>query len=254
MQGIQNEGSWAQRFQKQESPPQWPLGTALFFVVGYAVLLIAGQVFAVTITGGNFSGLPPFVLALGTFFGGLGTIAGIVLWARRRAPKAWIDNLRLRQPVKPPVTLVALFGLGAGWAIDLVGVLLKLKGDQVLPPVLDALRGPVGLSWLIVAIVALLVQPIAEGLVFAGILYPVLARSVKNNLSAVILTALIYMVVNLAVLSSGAGAWYTLIQPFLMALAMALTRAFMQSTQSAIVARMFFGLFFILAALVSIRA
>lgn len=254
MQGVQNQLSLMQRLQAREAPPQWPLMTALFFVVAYAVLLIAGQTFAVTISGGSFDTLTPLVLALGALLGGLAAIAGIIQWARRRAQATWIDSLHLRQPVQPSVTLVALFGLGAAWAIDLIGVLLRLKGDQVLPPVLDALRAPFGISWVIALILALFVQPIAEGLVFAGILYPALARDLKNNLVATVFTAVAYTLVSLAVLSSGGGTWYGLIQPFLMALAMSLVRAYAQSAQSAIVARVFFGLFFVLAALVSLRA
>ncbi|SRR5581483_3583108 len=254
MQGVQNQPSFMRRLQAREAPPQWPFLTALFFVVAYAVLLIAGQAFAVTVSGGGFNSLTPLVLALGALLGGLATIAGIVQWARRRAQAAWIDSLRLRQPVQPPVALVALFGLGTAWAIDLVGVLLRLKGDQVLPPVLDVLRTPPDLSWGVALSLALLVQPVAEGLVFAGILYPALARAVNSNLLAAAITAGVYTLVSLAVLSAGGGVWYGVIQPCLMALAMSLVRAFAQSTQSAIVTRAFFGLFFVLAALVSVRA
>jgi membrane protease YdiL (CAAX protease family) len=254
MQGVQNQPSFMQRLQTREAPPQWSLLTALFFVIAYTVLLIAGQTFAVTVSGGSFDSLTPLVLALGALLGGLATIAGIVQWARRRAQTAWIDSLHLRQPVQPSVTLVALFGLGAAWAIDLAGVLLRLKGDQVLPPVLDALRAPPGISWVVALLLALVVQPIAEGLVLTGILYPALARDTNSNLIAAALTAVVYTLVSLAVLSAGGGVWYGVVQPFLMALAMSLVRAFARSTQSAIVARAFFGLFFVLAALVSIRA
>ncbi len=128
-------------------------------------------------------------------------------------------------------------------------MLLRLRGDQVLPPVLDAIRAPVGLTWIAAALLAVVFQPIAEGLVFGGLLYPALARNLSNIVAAV-LVAVIYTAVSLAVLSTGAGTWYTLLQPFLMMLVVVITRAYTKSTQSAIVARALFGLFFILAGLI----
>jgi membrane protease YdiL (CAAX protease family) len=149
--------------------------------------------------------------------------------------------------------VVVLIGVGAAWAIDLIAVLLRVKGDQVVPPVLDILRSPIGVMWVIAAIFAIVLQPLAEGLIFYGVLYGALARDIRNNLATCLIIALIYAIVSAAILSAGAQPWYLIVQPFLMALVVGLVRAYTQSAQSAAVARALFGLFFVLSALISLR-
>jgi membrane protease YdiL (CAAX protease family) len=152
------------------------------------------------------------------------------------------------------VFVVVLIGLGSAWAVDLIGILLRLKTDQIVPPILNTLRQPISVTWVVVAIFAILVQPIAEGLVFGGVLFPALARDLRNNLFASLIAALVYALVNAAILTGGtADPWYGLLQPFLMMLVVVLVRVYAQSTQSAIVTRAFFGVFFVLAAVISVR-
>jgi membrane protease YdiL (CAAX protease family) len=253
MQRSHENPSFMRRLQAQETPPPWSLLTGLAFVAAYMVLLIAGQTVAITLSGSRFDAPSPGALSVGALLGSLVEAGGIIQWARRRLPAPWIERLRLRPGLGPPLFAIVLIGLGAAWAIDLVGVLLKLKGDEVVPPVLAALSGPIGVSWILAAILAVVGQPLAEGLVFNGVLYPALAHALRNNLLASVVIAVIYAAVSAAFLSTGAGTWYAVIQPFLMALVVSLIRAYTQSTQSAIVARALFGLFFVLAALISIR-
>ena len=252
-QNIQEKPSFRGRLLARETHPPWSLATGLFFVAVYVVLIVAGQALAVTLSGVGFDALTPGTLALGTFLGCLVMAGGILQWARRRWPDRWIDALHLRPSLHPPVFAVVLIGLGAAWAIDLIGVLLKIKAEDVVPPLLSALVGPVGISWAVAALLAVVVQPLAEGLVFGGIVYPSLARDLKNNIVASVVTAAIYAAISLGFLATGTNSWYALIQPFLMMLVVTLIRTYTQSTQSAIVARALFGLFFVLAALISIR-
>src|SRR5258707_13482879 len=166
-----------QRIRARETPPNWSLMLALFFILAFVILWIAGQYIAATLTG-DFNS----TLAVGAMIGCVIVSAVIGQWARRRMPDHWIDELRLRQPMKPPVYVVVLVGLGAAWAIDLVGVLLKIQGAQVVPPVVELLRGPVNAAWIIAAILVIFAQPVAEGLIFCGLVYPALARDLGNNL------------------------------------------------------------------------
>jgi membrane protease YdiL (CAAX protease family) len=143
-----------------------------------------------------------------------------------------------------------LLSLGLAWAFDLAGAVLRLKGGQVVPPVLDSLREPDVFAWLVAALVALIIQPVAESLIFSGILYPALARIFSDNRVTITMVSLIYMLVSL-VLSAAPGQWYMMFQPLFMALVVNSLRAYYQSTRAAILARMAFGLFFVLAALFS---
>jgi hypothetical protein len=240
------------RIRLPEFPPQWSLRMAVFFIGAYIVLWIAGQIIASTLSGE----LAPSAgtLAFGALLGSLVTVIGIIQWAQRRLTGGWIKALRLFTPPDPPVFLIVLVGLGAAWALDLAAIILRLKGDQIVPPTLAALTGSIGPGWVAAAILAIVVQPIADGLVFAGIAYPALTVDLKNNILTTIATAFIYMLINFAFFSTGATSWYAFIQPFMMALVMILVRAYTQSTQSAIVARALFGLFFVLSALITMRA
>ncbi len=253
-QGLRENPSLMRRLQARETPPAWSLATAFVFVVAYIVLLIAGQLMVITLSGSSVETPLPRMLSIGALLGSLVTAGGVAQWARRRFQSTWIDNLRLRPAIKPPLFAVVLFSLGAAWAIDLVGVLLKLKGDDVVPPLLGGLNGPISVAWVLAAVLAVFVQPLAEGLVFAGVLYPALAHLLRNNVIASIAVAVVYTLISAVFLSTGAGLWYALIQPFLMALVMVLIRAYSQSAQSAIVSRALFGLFFVLAALINLRS
>ena len=144
-----------------------------------------------------------------------------------------------------------LLGLGMAWAIDLIGRLFQINSGLPVPSILVALGGSLGVNWIIAAILALVVQPIADTLVFQGILYPVLARDLRHNLWAIMATAVIYAIVNLA-LSSGVNVtvWYILIQPFLMALVVTAVRAYTQSLWPTFATRAMFGLFFLFSALI----
>jgi len=250
---MQSRQSVISHITESESPVSWSLLLALFFVLAYAILWIAGQIIMTTLSGTN--GVPTSdVLAIGALIGSVVVIIGTVQWAQRRSDGDWLNWLRLGQPKTPAVFVVVLTGLGAAWATDLLGVLLRLKTDQVIPPVLETLHEPINVTWILVTVFAIIIQPLVEGLVFAGVLYPALARDLHNNLIAALLTALIYALVNASILTGGtADAWYSLLQPFLMMLVVVLVRAYTQSTQSAIVTRVFFGVFFVLAAVISVR-
>jgi membrane protease YdiL (CAAX protease family) len=236
----------------REQPSPWTVGLALAFVAAYAVLWVAALSVVSILTGEVNASLPSNrTLALSALLGGLVVGVGLIQWARRRSGQQWTAVLRLREPSQRNAQLlIVLLSLGLAWAIDLAGAVLRLKGGQIVPPVLDSLRQPEIFAWLVAALVALIVQPIAESLIFSGILYPALARIFSDNRIAIIIVSLIYMLVSL-VLSAAPGQWYMMLQPLLMALVVNSVRAYYQSTRAAILARLAFGLFFVLAALFS---
>ncbi len=241
-----------QRIRAPEAPPKWALSSALFFVVAYVVVWIAAQALAVTLTGGNLTQPGSTALALGVLIAsGLSAIA-VVQWVRRLVGDDWPHALHLETSHSLPLFICLLIGLGSAWAIDLIGVLLKLNGGQIVPPALGILveRDAPAVGWIIAAVVAIIVQPIGEELIFRGLLYPALTARTRNTLS-ILLTSVIYMIVTLFL--AAPLPWYALIQPFLMSLLITGLRAHTQSTQMAIVGRAMFGLFFVLSALISAR-
>jgi membrane protease YdiL (CAAX protease family) len=240
------------RLRAREQASPWTVGLALALVVAYVVMWIAALSVVSILTGEVNASLPSNrTLALSALLSGLVVIVGVVQWARRRYAGQWTAVLRLREPSQRNVLLlVVLLSLGLAWAFDLAGAVLRLKGGQVVPPVLDSLREPDVFAWLVAALVALIIQPVAESLIFSGILYPALARIFSDNRVTITMVSLIYMLVSL-VLSAAPGQWYMMFQPLFMALVVNSLRAYYHSTRAAILARMAFGLFFVLAALFS---
>ncbi len=253
----------------------WQTETALLFTLLVVVLWIATLSIVSTATGEiNTSSPSTRALALSGLGSGLVTIIGVVQWARRAAwangPKGqyWRDALRLSRTFsRNTILLIFLMCLGLAFAIDLLGILLKLKEGQIVPVVLGPLCRPdsvipvAGLtatacqpepvSFVIALVLALVIQPIAEGLVFFAILTPSMNRVFPGDSRiGALVVALIYMGVSL-VLSASPGAWYSLIQPFFMTLIVGLVRAYYQSARAAIIARIGFGAFFVVAALLS---
>jgi len=235
-----------------ETPPIWSTVSALLFAIVYGVVWIAAQTFAVTISGGDLNAPTPTGLALGVLIASALSALVVIQWVRRRLPDDWPRALHLETSHSIPLFAVILIGLGAAFAVDLIGVLLRLNGGQVVPPALIILadqNAPI-VGWAIAAITAIVIQPIGEELIFRGLLYPSLAARF-GNVASIVLTSLIYMAI-MAVLA-GPLPWYAIIQPLLMSLVVTTMRAHTQSTQMAIVTRAAFGLFLVLSPLISAR-
>jgi membrane protease YdiL (CAAX protease family) len=245
----QSRGSLLSKLRAPERAAPWGLSQAALYVGAYLIFSIL-MIFSVSTLTGEITGvLPsPRTIALAGLFSSLIVAMGIFRFASVRYKQTWAATLKLLTPSRPAALLaIFLFGLGMAWAIDLLGVLLRLKAGQLVPPSLAGLQVGEAGSWLLAAALALIGHPIAEGLVFAGLLYPALAKATQNNLASIVLTALIFMGCSLFV-SNAPSQWYALIQPALMWLVVAAVRAYTQSTRAAIVARMAFGVFFVLAA------
>jgi membrane protease YdiL (CAAX protease family) len=239
------------RIQEPERAPVWSALSGVLFALAYAVIWIAAQAIAVTLTGGDLASPSDAAQALGALLASLVIGFVVVQWVRQRVPDNWQTALHLETSHTLPLFVCLLIGLAGAWAIDLLGILLHLKGSQIVPPAFNALlSGQLSIGWLLAAVTALLAQPIGEELLMRGLLYPSLAVR-AGNVGAIALTSLIGVI--LSVVLAGPLPWYALIQPALMNLLIAGLRAHTQSTQMAMVARSMFGLFFVLTALVNAR-
>jgi uncharacterized protein len=93
------------------------------------------------------------------------------------------------------------------------------------------------------------VQPIAEELVFRGVTYPALRASL-GPLAGIVATSISYALFHLLTYTSAAmdvsTLWFTFALPLIEGLVLTLIRAYTGSTRAAIVGHMAFGLFAIL--------
>ena len=247
---TQPRPSLFRRLLSRESLPPWQASTGLIFVAAYVGIWLASVSILSILTGEIEGRVPsPRTLALSALLCGVVASAGVVQWARARIGAGWPRALRLDAPSQRNTLLVIfLLGLGLAWAFDLGGALLRLKEGQVVPPVLEALRTPDAVGIIVAALVALVVHPGAEALIFGAILYAGLTRVFSDNRVVVVTGAFIYTIVSLLI-SPLPLTWYALTQPLLMALVMFSVRAYYQSARAVFVVRSAFGVFFMMAAL-----
>lgn len=240
------------RIEAAEPAPFWSAGMAFAFVGSFILVSILTQTVMITLFGGGVYTVTTNAVMLGIGLGCLLNAIVVVQWVGRRVKDGGFGHaLRLDVGGPLPAFVVVLLGLGGAYAIDLLGVLINAKAGQIVPPEFANLTAPGDslIYWAAAALIIVVVQPIGEGLLFHGVLYPALAGPLRN-LGAIISAAAVYAVVRL-ILGAGQGTiWFAVVQPFLMALWVGALRAYTQSTRAAIVARAMFGLFFVLSALI----
>lgn len=249
MQTGRDKLTFLQRLRLREAAPTWSLQTAFFFVIAYVAIWILSVTIIATLRGeidGQISaGSYLLILALSSIV----SLISVVVWAQRRLTAEWVGVFKLVAVRGGSFVLTLLFGLGVAWALDLLGGLVQIKRLLAIPQVDSGLLEVVSLTWVIGALSVLLLQPIAETLIFSGLLYPSTAQRTGDNVPAIIGTALIYMLVNVF-LAVQQDLWFVTIQPLLMMLFIVGVRAYTKSTLLAIVARIGFGLFIILVAII----
>lgn len=241
------------RLSKPENPPPWSAASAIALVVGLFAALVAGSGIAALLFGES----PPALVAGWS----LGTIlAAVLVFNARRTPE---DRAALRIAQTPPRwPLIALLVVGVALAIDLLS--LVITGDFWPTPELLgyfvvgddnalAVRADIDvLAWALAAVFLIVLQPVAEELVFRGVLYPA-ARAALGPIPGWVTTALAHALLHVLAYTTVFGGftalWYALAVPFLDALLITAVRADTGSTRAAIVAHAAFGAFAVLKAL-----
>ncbi len=163
----------------------WSLPRILLAALSLLAALVLGAVLTLTLTGGA-----PWAALAGWCAGAL-----LVLLALR-ARYARLGAALPLGPSRTPAPLALLLGFGAALLIDTLA--LAPGGGGAPAPELAALAGrtPTLADWLPALLYLLLLQPLAEGLVFRGLLQPALqARS--SPYAALALTALAWTLFHL---------------------------------------------------------
>ena len=216
----------------EADPVPWSVRAALVTVLVAAVAFIAGTLFVV-----NLVGQGPLIPLLSWSVGGL--VTTVYVWLSRRDHRAALRlgamNARLFIPL--------LFGVGMAIVID---TLILALSQQFLPApeLLNLLffnPGPAG--WLVAALFMVVIQPIAEELVFRGVVFPT-ARSRLGGVVGWLFSAVLYASFHLFFYASDlADGWFTFVTPLLVGLFLGGVRANTRSTGAAIAAHMGFGIF-----------
>lgn len=233
-----------------ETPPPWSAVYAASAAVGAFAAVLIG-----TTVGTLFGEQTPFTVALSWIIG-MALITAYILLARNRTP-ADARALALDLPT-PRWPLVVLLSFGVGAALDLLS--LMATGEPSIIAEFAPLFNVPGAreiganlpSWLLLGLLVVVFQPVAEGLVFRGVAYPAL-RATLGPMPGFIMSAAWYGIFHLVAYSTPGGAtwatwWYTLILPILAGVYLNIVRAYTGSTRASIFAQAGLGLFFIVRA------
>lgn len=167
---------WLARLGAPQVAPPWTITDVAMTLVALLVSMFLIAPSVASLTAGEF--LTPRALLFGWMVGLLIT-TGFVLLNRGRTPEER-QALRLVAQTQPSLFFVFVFGIAITLLVD---VFVGLPGGGFSPAAL--LAGISGhpntdaATWLLAALVAVLVQPIAETLVFFGVVLPRLRASIS---------------------------------------------------------------------------
>lgn len=231
------------KLSQPEPAPPWSFFAALGTFVGTFALLVIGTTIAQIVIGdsptsimtGWSIGMILTILLIGTMFG---------------RTDAQVDALRISTTPRN-LPLILLLGFGVAVMFDLISWVVV--GDQTLASaeLLSFTRSAVDVGgWLLALLFMVLLQPVAEELVFRGVMFPALRASLGAW------TGLLFCAGFHAVFHFVAYAptpdnqrvlfWYGLLLPFLDGLFISGVRATTGNTRAAMVAHAALGLFAVL--------
>ena len=231
----------------EEHEPPWSLLSAgLILFAMFICLTVIGPALVAIMSGGEV--LLPSELTLSWAIGMALTIVFAIV-NRRSSQESW-RALRLRRGGTPwPIALLS--GVAIALGIDLI---VSLASGQFLPaPAIYGFqsRGAAGL--LVAASLLILLQPLAETLVFQAVVLPSL-RWKLGAWSGVIATTALFVALHASVFWAAQGAiypafWHGIVYPTLLGSAFSLLKVYTGSSGAALIGRMGAGLIFFLTAL-----
>lgn len=232
--------------------PPWSTITATFTVLALLItLILIGPALASFLLGLEGTQFPPFMLMLGWTLGEAITIV-FVLVNRRSRVESW-QALKLGKGFLP-LPFVLMVGVATALAVDLI---ISLASGQFLPiPEIYGFQSE-GITGLLIAVLfVVLIQPIAESLVFQGVLLPKL-RFIMGPWGGVVITTVVFTLVHYMIFyltyqpsyPESTLLWYGVAYPLLAGLMYCLMKVYTDSTRAVIIMRMGAGLIFVLTAL-----
>jgi len=239
---------WRRISENQDVPP-WGVFTALGMAVGAfaSILLGAGIV-------GSFRVEMPHGILL-AYCLGMGFTALLVTVACNRTPAHGAALAMGAATTRIPLILMLSFGVGA--ALDLLT--LALANVPLIASEFGSAGGVPAIhragfgAWFLVALLLLVLQPIGEGLVFRGVVYPSL-RAILGERTGFFMTAIWFGIFHMLAYAPASNSgefgslWVTLIAPVLAGVYLNAIRAATRSTRVSMVAQAGLGLFLLIRA------
>lgn len=225
------------RISAPQAAPPWGMGAALSTLVAAFAALVLGSTVAQIL----FPNAQWVVLA-GWTLGAALTIAFV--WFTRRTP-AERSALRLYE-LNAPLFMLLLVGLALALTLDVISL---RAASQFLPDpeLLSLYRQPLEAFSLVMALIFMAVAlPVADELVFRGVILPALRAAVgpwPGYVTAALAYAVFHLLAYPPLTSDFDGLWYGLLLPFVGGLIFGAVRLHTGSTRAAIITHVAFGLF-----------
>lgn len=233
-----------------QPPWNWPFGVGMALM--YLVVLLA----ALLLTTSLFDESPePDIFARANLIGCV--LAGILIYqyvtmALYKAKEAkaihreWglMEILHLNPSQNTPQTFVALTAFTVVILTDVIGFITGVPSDSLPRPLLG-LEENSG-DFLIGVLVMIAARPVVEETIFRGILYPALRKQMQPFL-AILVSALVFAGLHVLLDSD---VWWGGVYPLVLGLTAGMARAATQSTRSAIMTHVMFGVFMMLRAII----
>ena len=235
----------------EASEPPWSLpGAVLTFFAMFICLTVIGP--ALMSTQSARAVLTPFMLMVSWAIGLALTIL-FVLVSRRSSEESWTALQLNRGQLPLPVAL--LVGIAIALAVDLA---VSLASGEFLPvPQIWGFQSRGVLGLVAAALFLIVLQPLAETLVFQAVLLPRLRWSFGPWAGLIGTSAAftaLYHVIFVAHFVLYRDLWNGIVFPFSMGILFCLLKVYAQSTSAVIIARMGAGLIFLLTALALVSA
>ena len=243
----QEKGLMAKLADSQAAPP-WGIGeVGLALLVLMIGLLIIGTSFTASVAS-NSNNPESITYILGWMLGLV--IVAIFVFIRWRRTKERFDALQLANGKWHPLLAILVGIAGTFTAASIAG----LGSAELIAPMQVIGVNNVLTSLVSITLFVIVVQPIAEGLVFWGIALPRLRASWgawAGLLTSVLLFAIYYYLVFGSRTSGGLALWYGAVYPLIIGFTLAAVRVWSQSTRSAILAQMGVGISILLTLIVT---
>jgi len=227
----------------------WGLGGALAAIVASFAAAIIGTTVALSMLGQMEA-----VMLVSWAFGASLTVI-FVIFTRRQPEQAQalrLGSLHPSQLLSQDALLLLLIGVGLAVTMDIIAGRITgafLPEPELIGVYSNFLYSGQALSlvtWLFAICFMVILQPLAEELVFRGLALPALRRTL-GAWSGYLLSAVLYGVFHWVSYSTAlegfAGMWYGLLSPLIAGLVYGAVRLYTQSTRAALLVHAAFGLF-----------
>ena len=242
-QADRREMTLRQKLAIVEDAPPWGIASALTSLAALVVCLIVIGPALASILLGTMDATPTLLMASWAL--GMALCGVFVVIRRRGSPESW-QALKLGRG-NMPMPMALLYGVGIALALDLA---VGLLSGRFLPnPAIFGVRDSVILA----ALLAVILQPVAETLVFQAILLPAL-RSRLGAWTGVAITTALMTLLHALVFMAAVGEpynalWHGVVFPAALGFLFCVTRALAGSSGAVLLARTGAGLIFLLTAL-----